>query len=71
MRAELLLWVVLRLLRRGVLGVARVGLSRRGYWVASLSWIHRIVHVLAIREWTVAHRQLVIPARRPGQRKHR
>lgn len=65
-RGELLLWVV-GLLLRGLLGVARVGLSSlRGSWVASLSWSPLIGHVghvvLAVSIGIVAHRHLEVPA---------
>ncbi len=71
---ELLLRVV-GLLLRGLLGVARVGLSgRRGRWVASLSWSPLVAHVghvghvvLAVAIRSVAHRHLEVSAWTPEQ----
>lgn len=65
---ELLLGVV-GLLLRGLLWVARVGLSGRGgARVAPLSWSGLVGHVghavLAVSIGVVAHRHLVVPAQR-------
>lgn len=74
---EKLLLRVVGLLLRGLLGVARVGLSsRRGSRVASLSWSRLVGHVghvghvvLAVSIGIVAHRHLEVSAWTPQQKK--